>query len=129
MSGRREIIASRANDCCEYCQLHESEPAFVHQIEHIIARKHHGATIPENLCLACFECNEFKGSNIAGIGPETGDLTRLFHPRVDVWSEHFRWGGIKLIGLTAIGRTTVDVLNINEFERLEHRRLIARRKR
>jgi 5-methylcytosine-specific restriction endonuclease McrA len=125
----RKLIAARANNCCEYCQLAESESAFVHQVEHIIARKHRGETSPENLCLACFECNEFKGSNIAGLDPETGELARLFHPRVDNWNEHFEWHGARLVGLTAIGRTTIEVLKINEFERLTHRRLISRRKR
>jgi hypothetical protein len=43
----------------------------------------------------------------------TGELTRLFHPRRDVWSDHFAWVGHELVGLTAIGRTTVIVLAMN----------------
>ncbi|NUQ64986.1 MAG: hypothetical protein HUU20_21185 [Pirellulales bacterium] len=56
-------------------------------INHIIAQKHHGPTEPFTLALACYNCNSFKGPNIAGIDPETGRLTRLFNPRVDVWSQ------------------------------------------
>lgn len=125
----REFIAARANYCCEYCQLIESNSAFVHEIEHIISRKHRGETVPENLCLACFECNQFKGANIAGLDPKTNELTRLYHPRVDTWNEHFAWNGVKLTGLTATGRTTVEVLRINELERMEHRKFLSRRKR
>ena len=40
-------------------------------------------------------------------------LTRLFNPRIDQWDEHFEWSGAELLGKTAIGRVTVEVLNIN----------------
>lgn len=68
--------------------------------------------------------SNYKGPNIAGIDPSTSEITRLFHPRQDVWDEHFQWDGPELIGLTAIGRATIDVLAINLPERVEHRRLL-----
>jgi hypothetical protein len=40
-------------------------------------------------------------------------LTTLYHPRRHKWSHHFRYEGGTLIGRTAIGRTTIDVLQIN----------------
>jgi hypothetical protein len=40
-------------------------------------------------------------------------LTRLFHPRRHKWTHHFRYEGAFLIGRTAIGRTTIRVLQIN----------------
>ena len=83
------------------------------QIEHIIARKHRGADFADNLALACFSCNNHKGPNLSGLDPKTGLLTRLFNPRTDDWEEHFEWNGPSLIGRTAIGRVTVDVLAIN----------------
>lgn len=43
-------------------------------------------------------------------------MTRLFHPRQDVWSDHFRWSGPRLIGKTAVGRVTVAVLCINRVD-------------
>jgi hypothetical protein len=55
-----------------------------------------------------------KGSNIAGLDPRSGKLTRLFHPRTDVWSRHFAWKGVLLRGKTAVGRTTIAVLDIND---------------
>jgi hypothetical protein len=86
------------------------------QIDHIIARKHAGATTADNLALSCFYCNSHKGPNIAGLDPITRELTRLFHPRTDTWSEHFQWQGPVLSALTAIGRTTVAVLAMNRPE-------------
>jgi hypothetical protein len=38
----------------------------------------------------------------------------LFNPRNDKWDEHFCWDGPVLFGKTPVGRTTIDVLNIND---------------
>ena len=59
-----------------------------------------------------------KGPNIAGLDPETGELTPLFNPRAGGWSEHFVWDGVGLRGRTPIGRTTVAVLDINHVDSL-----------
>jgi hypothetical protein len=76
------------------------------------------------LALACFHCNTFKGTNVAGYDPNTGDLTPLFNPRTERWQDHFAWDGAEIIGATSTGRTTVDVLRLNLPRRLEHRRLL-----
>jgi len=55
----------------------------------------------------------YKGPNIAGFDPASGQVVRLFHPRTDVWPEHFRWDGAYLLGLSPIGRVTVQVLAMN----------------
>ncbi len=90
-------------------------------IEHIVARQHGGITDLANLALACWQCNLKKGPNLTGIDPETEEITRLFHPRKDVWEEHFRFREdpevterIVIVGLTSIGRATVRVLDMNE---------------
>jgi hypothetical protein len=62
-----------------------------------------------------------KGSNIAGLDPVTRELTRLYNPRRDRWREHFAWQGAVLIGLTAVGRTTIQVLAINDRDVVEAR--------
>jgi hypothetical protein len=83
------------------------------QIDHIVAEKHGGQTVENNLALACPHCNRFKGPNIAGLDPESSEAIRLFHPRKDAWSEHFEWDGARIVGRTAIGRATVYVLSMN----------------
>ena len=65
-----------------------------------------------------------RGPNLSGIDPQTGRLTRLFHPRQDVWSDHFRYDGAVLLGITDVGRTTADVLGINHADRAVTRRLL-----
>jgi hypothetical protein len=118
------LVWHRAGDACEYCRLPQQFDVLPCQIDHIIAQKHHGLTTADNLALSCYNDNSRKGPNIAGLDPQTGELTRLFHPRQHSWHEHFNWNGPELVGLTAIGRTTVDVLGINLPERLEHRRML-----
>jgi hypothetical protein len=83
-------------------------------LDHIIAQQHRGPTTAENLALSCGRCNASKGPNIAGIDPASNLMSRLFNPRADRWEEHFRLEGATIVGLTAIGRTTVAVLNMNQ---------------
>jgi len=110
----RRLVWRRARGRCEYCQLHQDFSRIPFEIDHVIARKHGGATAAGNLALTCFFCNSYKGSNIAGIDPRDGSIVRLFHPRRHKWSRHFRWDGPRLLGRTPVGRVTVAVLNINE---------------
>jgi hypothetical protein len=71
-------------------------------------------------------CNLHKGSNIAGYDPESMALTELFNPRHHACDEHFQWQGVRIVGRTAIGRTTVKVLRLNSEDQLQLR-LVSRR--
>jgi hypothetical protein len=108
-----QSVHERAAGRCEYCRLPQKATHVPFEIDHIISRKHGGRTITSNLALTCWYSNSFKGSDIAGLDPRTGKLTRLFHPRLHKWSYHFRYEGPILMGRTAIGRTTIRVLQIN----------------
>lgn len=79
-----------------------------------------------NLALSCAGCNLSKASNIAGLDDETGELARLFNPRTDVWIDHFARVEAKIVGISAIGRSTVGVLNMNQPERIRLRALLIR---
>lgn len=48
-------------------------------------------------------------------------MTRLFHPRHDAWEVHFRLVGAEIIGITAIGRATVQLLEMNAANRWQLR--------
>lgn len=115
-------VRERAGHRCEYCQLHaDDSPLARLQIEHIVAKKHGGSDELDNLALACVDCNLHKGSNLTGIDPDTGRTTELFDPRRHRWDDHFRWDGISIVGTTAIGRTTVGVLDMNSDDPLDLR--------
>jgi hypothetical protein len=115
------LVWTRANSQCEYCRIHQDHDVMTFEIDHIIARKHGGATTSSNLALSCFFCNAHKGPNIAGIDPSTRRITRLDHPRRHRWPVHSTWDGPRLIGRTAIGRTTIKVLEINDPYRIQLR--------
>ena len=91
-----------------------------------LAEKHGGQTLADNLALSCYYCNSFKGPNIAGIDPDGAPelAVQLFHPRKQVWSEHFEWNGAVLTGITPTGRATISVLRINDSDAIEFRRLL-----
>jgi hypothetical protein len=108
-----QTIRRLASDRCEYCHVPDATSRLKHVLDHVVARQHGGKTELNNLALCCGRCNQFKRPNLSGIDPETGQLTRLFHPRNDIWAEHFRYEGAVLIPLSAVGRTTTAVLSIN----------------
>lgn len=80
----------------------------------------------ENLALACTHCNRHMGPNIAGFDGETGETVRLYHPRSDVWSDHFEQSGVRVIGKTAVGRATVDVRRMNSDDQLRVRYALSK---
>jgi hypothetical protein len=111
----------RAGDACEYCRMPQALDELTFEIDHVVAESHGGKTAPHNLALSCFNCNRFKGPNLSGIDPRSGRLTRLFNPRRHRWETHFRWQGARLVGRTAVGRTTIRVLHINDWLRVQLR--------
>lgn len=117
---RKEVI-ERAKSRCEYCLMPQQDTYYTHEVDHIIPEKHRGETVSDNLCLACFECNRFKGSDFGSFDPETNLITELFNPRQHVWLEHFELNGAKFVPLTPIGRVTIFVLKLNDIERLQTR--------
>ena len=108
-------VRERARNRCEYCQTPADYAPEPFEMEHITPRAIGGATDADNLALACGGCNGYKGARTTGTDAETGEIVALFHPHRDLWSEHFAWSNDSqlTIGLTAIGRATIQVLQIN----------------
>lgn len=121
----RRLAYARAGGRCEYCQMPERFSFAPYQIDHIIAEKHGGATLADNLALSCILCNKHKGSDLASLDPLTGEITSLFHPRRHIWLEHFTLEADgTLVSVTAEGRTTIRLLQMNQPERVAERRLL-----
>jgi hypothetical protein len=125
MESTRDLVCSRANGRCEYCHLPEALAGATFHVEHIRPRSRGGRTKPPNLAYACPPCNEHKASRTEGADPTTGRLAPLFHPRRDRWAQHFTWSDDhrRLIGRSATGRATVEVLALNAMARQELRAL------
>jgi hypothetical protein len=63
---------------------------------------------------------------VAWFDPLTRELTPLFHPREQVWDDHFEIrSDMRVEGLTLEGRTTVFVLQMNDEARVENRQILA----
>jgi len=45
---------------------------------------------------------------------------------VHAWDDHFMLSGVTIVGLTATGRTTVRVLNMNDARRIRLRAMLKR---
>jgi len=121
---RRAEVARRAGNRCEYCLIHENDVGFRHQVDHVVSRKHGGSSDLDNLAYACVLCNRRKGSDIASINATTGEAISLFHPRRDLWTNHFRIAGGVIEPLTDAGIATVRLLRLNTTERVAERRLL-----
>ncbi|MBV8809626.1 MAG: HNH endonuclease [Acidobacteriaceae bacterium] len=120
----RELVRAvreRAAERREYCCIPQFALPLPFQIDHVIAEQQGGKTVPGNLALACPHCNRYKGPNIAALDPESGQLVRLFHPRTDIWTDHFEFQRERTLGKTPVGRATVQVMAINASEPLRFR--------
>ncbi len=86
------------------------------EIEHVIPLAQGGSDDESNLWLACPLCNSHKSDKISAVDPETGESCSLFNPRTQRWADHFRWSeeGIRIVGLSAIGRATVIALHLSD---------------
>ena len=109
----RRLVIRRARGRCEYCRLSQAGQEATFHIDHIIPVAAGGKTVAENLALACVSCSLRKGARQTAIDPVSGNEASLFNPRLDVWTEHFQWNHVQLIGLTATGRATIDALDLN----------------
>lgn len=118
----RQHVIQRAKARCEYCQAQQILVVEL-QIDHIKPVSAGGTDEIDNLCVACFGCNSRKSDAQTAIDPITKQETPLFNPRIDKWDEHFTWNeaGIQLIGLTPIGRATIQRLGINRENAVEAR--------
>lgn len=92
-AGQRNLVRQRAGARCEYCLLPEAVALVAHEVDHVVARKHRGSDDIQNLALSCTLCNKCKGTDLTSLDPDTGDITPLFNPRRDRWSDHFRLDG------------------------------------
>jgi HNH endonuclease len=124
----RDLVFQRAKGRCEFCR---SPAAFAHQsfsLEHIRPRSRQGNERLGNLALSCQGCNNHKYNQMKSRDPISNEDTRLFNPRRDKWSTHFAWtdDATETLGLTAIGRATVEALKLNRDALINLRRVLVK---
>jgi len=122
----RRAVFDRACGCCEYCRSQADFATNAFAIEHIFPRSKGGNNDDHNLALSCPGCNAHKYNKTEGLDPLSRLPTPLFHPRLQVWEEHFTWNTefSYIIGLTPTGRATVMALKMNRTPLINLRRAL-----
>jgi hypothetical protein len=125
----RQFVRTRAGNQCEYCRLPQAAAPFLaFHIEHVQAQQHVVDDSTDNLALACPDCNRYKGPNLTTVDAQAGKVIRLYHPRIDMWDDHFEFRGALTVGRTHIGAATARLLQMNNEERVRVRaELLANR--
>ncbi len=111
----RRRVKARAGQLCEYCRAPDAYSPASFCSEHILPLSRGGSSNFDNLAFACSGCNAHKSDRVAAQDPLSGHTTRLFHPRLDRWSEHFMWSSnyLQVVGRTDVGRATITCLKLN----------------
>jgi hypothetical protein len=111
---RREV-RERARGFCEYCWADSDFSDSLFDVEHIVPMSQKGKTESGNLAFSCHGCNLYKSNKIQGFDVVSDRKSKLFDPRKDIWNAHFGWAENYsiIVGLTPIGRATVETLKMN----------------
>lgn len=111
----RAWVRQRDQERCAYCRSPEELSIAVFEIDHIVPVSQGGDNDPQNLCLCCPRCNRYKSAQQHAVDLQSGEIVLLFHPRQQSWGEHFCWSDdrLRIVGLTASGRATIDALAMN----------------
>ncbi|MCW5924530.1 MAG: HNH endonuclease [Saprospiraceae bacterium] len=122
----KKFVQQRANGHCEYCLSPADFSPGPFAAEHIIPTMKGGSNDLDNLAFSCQGCNGHKFTSIAALDPLTMQTVRLFNPRHDVWNEHFQWSEdfTYIIGITPVGRATVERLQLNRPTLLNFRKAL-----
>lgn len=122
----QRAILALSRDYCEYCVIPSNFSTDFFHYEHIIALVLNGKTELGNLARSCGICNNNKRDKIEHIDPLTKQVVRLYHPRQDIWIDHFQWSDddLYIVGITPIGRATIDLLKLNRLNVLNLRKVL-----
>ncbi len=101
----RKNVRDRAHFHCEYCQTPDAFACAPFACEHVLPHSKGAGDTLEELAWSCPGCNGHKSDKTQATDPASGRLVRLFNPREQNWSRHFRWSEDLLMieGRTASG--------------------------
>jgi hypothetical protein len=119
------LVQERAGRRCEYCRMHQALQGATFHVEHVLPRSRGGATVVENLAWACPSYNLHKSDRTEARDPDSGALVPLFNPRTQPWTAHFAFVNDQIVGRTATGRATVQLLDLNHPRRVLVRQAAA----
>lgn len=123
---QKATLIRRARGLCEYCRSPAACSTDPYVVEHIRPKVRGGKTSLANLAYACSGCNGHKHAKVKALDPVTAKPVWLFNPRRQVWEQHFTWNEdyTQIIGLTDIGRATIEALQLNRSKLINLRRVL-----
>jgi len=101
--------------------MHQSLQGATFHIEHVIPRVRGGTSELGNLALACPSCNLHKADRVNSDPDHAPEAIALFHPRTDVWSDHFEWDEYQLVAKSDVGQLTIQLFRLNHERRIKIR--------
>ena len=126
----RNDMYKKQNKLCAFCRIHVPSACVPMHREHIVYKNKHPqwTFLPENLCVACPSCNEYKGTTEVLVDPQTstypnvGDGFKIIHPLYDRYSDHIELlGGVLYRGKTDKGVFTIEKCHLHRVGLAEER--------
>lgn len=117
----RKDMYKKQNELCAFCRIHTSPACVPMHREHIVYKKEHPEWmfLPQNLCIACPICNQYKGTAEVLTTPRTktypksGKGFRIIHPLYDKYSDHIELlNDILYKGKTKKGSFTIETCHL-----------------
>ena len=118
----RQMVSERAGGRCEYCRIPQLATLHKHEPDHILPIQHGGNSQPDNLALACFRCNRYKGPNVGSYDDKPQKLVPFFNPRTQEWDDHFFFENFEIFPKTPEGFGTINIFRVNDGERVLERK-------
>ena len=126
----REDMYVKQNKRCAYCRIHVPKGCNPMHREHIVYKDEHPKWmfLPENLCVSCFWCNNWKGTTEVLVDPKTVNYPKasngfkIIHPMYDRYSDHIELvGGVLYKGITDKGIFTINTCHLYRVDLAEER--------
>ena len=120
----------KQNKRCAFCRIHVPLACVPLHREHIVYKDEHPKWmfLPENICVACPTCNEFKGTievlenPPSKTYPKSSSGFKIIHPLYDKYSDHIELiGGVLYKGKTEKGCFTINTCHLYRVELAEER--------
>jgi len=117
----RDDMYEKQNKLCAYCRIHVPLACVPLHREHIVYKDEHPQWmfLPENLCISCPVCNDFKGTTEVLANPQTriypnaSNGFKIIHPLYDRYSDHIELiEGILYKGKTEKGVFTIETCHL-----------------
>lgn len=116
----KEVLLKMSHDKCSFCECNIVEESKYMEVEHFFAKSIYESKVVDwdNLLPACKRCNGCKSDHDVAI-------EAIIHPVNDKPNEHLKFNLYFLKGKTELGKTTVQVMQLNHVRVLQPRQKIG----